>query len=84
MEIYIKNEEGNLIKTSLFSIFLKTFINFGFKTENGHFEENDVQWLKVVKYGFIDRFELMIYFTFTDDGNKVLGLHVYIDKRELR
>ena len=84
MEIYIKNEDGNLIKTSLFSLFLKAFTKPGFKTENGHFEENDVQWIKVVQHGVINPFELIIFITFEEEGNKVLGVQVYVDKHELR
>lgn len=77
MEIYIKDKDGKLQETTLFYLLNKAFEKAGFNMENGSWSDENHNWLGVVQESKKPA-QVTTNITFTNDGNTITGLNVYV------
>ena len=75
MELYIKNNNGQLEETTLMQILEKALSKAGFKMDNGCFSGENYNWIGVVQESKKPS-EVVTNITFNDDGNTIIGLKV--------
>jgi Cu/Zn superoxide dismutase len=76
MEIFIKNENGLLQQTSIMSLLGIAFKKAKFKIDAATFRGENHNWIGVVQESKKPS-EVVVNITFEDDGNTILGVHVY-------
>lgn len=76
MELYIKNDNGQLEETTLMQILEKALSKAGFKMDNGCFNGENHNWIGVVQESKKPS-EVVTNITFNDDGNTITGLKVF-------
>jgi hypothetical protein len=76
MELYIKNNNGQLEETTLMQILEKALSKAGLKMDNGCFSGENHNWIGVVQESKRPS-EVVTNITFKDDGNTITGLKVF-------
>jgi hypothetical protein len=76
MEIYIKDTDGKLQETTLFSLMDKALRNAGFTMENGSWSDENHNWIGVIQESKKPE-QVTTNITFENDGNTITGLNVY-------
>jgi len=76
MEIYVKNDKGQLEETTLYVVLETAFNDAGFKMENGSFSDESHRWIGVVQESKKPA-EVVTNITFNDKGDEITGIKIY-------
>lgn len=76
MELYFKNQEGQLQETNLRQILSHAFIEAGFEMDNGSFKGENHMWVGIVQESKKPS-QVVTNICFKDDGNTITELKVF-------
>lgn len=76
MELYFKNEDGQLQETSLMDLFIQSLNDNDFTTSVGSFDNQDCNWVEIIQDEESKR--VMVNVIFKDDLNSVDSVNVYL------
>lgn len=76
MELYFKNEKGQLELTTLKDLLNYSFSKAGYEMDIGNFEGGNHHWVGVVQKSKKPS-KVVTNILFKEDCNKITGLHVY-------